>query len=64
MYYSNNLTDLASSENYEVLDSYTNSITKLRFLHKDCNTIFSMIPNKFIQGRRCPKCGGVQRQTT
>ena len=64
MSYSNNLTDLASSENYEVLDSYTNSITKLRFLHKDCNTIFSMIPNKFIQGRRCPKCGGVQRQTT
>ena len=44
---------------YEVLDEYINTDTKINFRHKKCNTIFKIEPDKFIyrnHKKYCPIC--------
>lgn len=41
---------------YELLGEYVNSSTKVRMRHLSCNHVYDVTPNKFQQGRRCPKC--------
>ena len=48
----NNLVD----NEYTVLDKYVNSSTKIRIKHNKCGNVYLVTPNKFLQGRRCPKC--------
>lgn len=51
---------------YEVLGKYVNSSTKILMKHhnKNCsNHIYSVTPNDFLTGYRCPKCGGTDRLT-
>lgn len=43
-------------DEYEVLDEYINSRTKIKFKHNECGHIFKTVPNSFIQGSRCPSC--------
>ena len=62
--YEERLISLASAEKYVVNDPYINSQTKISFTHTVCNHTFQMSPNKFMQGRRCPRCSGVERYTT
>ena len=38
------------------LDKYQNSKVKIKFKHRKCGNIFSMTPNSFFNGHRCPKC--------
>ena len=64
--YEQRVTALASSLGYEFVGPYTNSQTKALFRHVDgaCGGHeFSMTPNKFLGGRRCPRCAGVERYT-
>ena len=41
---------------YAVIGTYKNSKEKIEFQHLSCNRIFSMRPNDFQQGSRCPYC--------
>lgn len=41
---------------YELLDEYKKAIIKVRMKHVSCGHIWEITPNKFLQGRRCPKC--------
>jgi len=49
------ISDLVNNE-YTVLDKYINSSTKIRIKHNKCGKVYLVTPNKFLQGRRCPRC--------
>lgn len=42
---------------YEVLDTYISKRHEIFFKHNTCGTVFKKIPETFLIGRRCPKCG-------
>lgn len=48
-------------DEYLPLDSYSGSSTKIRFQHQKCSHIFSMTPNNFLSGNRCPKCRYIRK---
>ncbi|MBU8689510.1 hypothetical protein [Priestia megaterium] len=41
---------------YELLEKYVDAKTKIEIKHNKCNHVYSVNPNKFLGGRRCPKC--------
>lgn len=49
-----------TNNEYQVLDEYINSTTKIKFKHIVCGNIFEMTPNSFLMGCRCPKCSSKQ----
>jgi hypothetical protein len=63
-FYKEELNKLTKSEGYILLSEYINSQTKVKIKHIACGDEFEITPNKFKQGRRCPKCSGVKRYTT
>ena len=54
VWFKNKVSD--ADKNYEVLGEYINSKTKIELRHLFCNTIFSMRPEDFLRGQRCPEC--------
>jgi hypothetical protein len=44
------------NKEYEVLEKYVNTKTKLLMRHNICGLEYYVSPNKFLLGRRCPKC--------
>jgi hypothetical protein len=53
-------------DEYQVLGKYINSSTKILMKHNNiyCNNyIYSVTPNDFLTGYRCPKCGGTTKLT-
>ena len=53
-YFKNEVAELVGDE-YEVIDEYINTHTKIRFKH-NCGNVFKMSPHNFLEGQRCPKC--------
>lgn len=49
---------------YEVLDEYKNAKNKVLIKHNDCGYEWTILPNNFIKGKRCPKCAGNAHKTT
>ncbi|MFD1781622.1 hypothetical protein ACFSFW_23530 [Fredinandcohnia salidurans] len=53
------LYNLVGSE-YEVVGDYGGNKKKIKIKHNKCkngkHTIFEMVPNSFLSGRRCPEC--------
>lgn len=47
--------NLVGSE-YEILEEYIDTHTKILFKHNKCGTVYPVKPCKFIYGRRCPIC--------
>lgn len=47
--------ELTGSE-YTVIDTYSKSGIKLNIKHNTCGNIWSITPNNFLRGKRCPKC--------
>lgn len=45
-----------TGEEYEVIGIYKNSKTKIKIKHKNCGTFWSVKPNSFLSGSRCPNC--------
>jgi len=43
---------------YEFLEDYKNSQEKILVKHNTCGYTYKVSPDKFLQGRRCPKCSG------
>lgn len=41
---------------YSILSKYTNSKTKIDVIHNLCGTKYSVSPNNFLRGRKCPNC--------
>jgi Zn ribbon nucleic-acid-binding protein len=58
----NEVEKLVGSE-YSVVGNYINTHTKLRIVHNECGYEYEVEPNKFLHGRRCPKCAGKTRDT-
>ncbi len=51
---------------FSLLSEYEHDKKKIKFRHmnESCgNHEFSMTPNSFLQGQRCPKCGGTKKKT-
>ncbi|WP_228307310.1 hypothetical protein [Priestia sp. J2] len=46
---------------YELLEKYVDAKTKIEIKHNKCNHVYPVSPNKFIGGRRCPKCTAKKR---
>lgn len=42
--------------NYEVLSEYSTAKTKITMKHNECGYKYDVIPDKFLQGQRCPQC--------
>jgi len=51
----NEVKELVGIE-YEFLETYVNTKTKLKVRHNICNNIYLIKPNDFQQGHRCPYC--------
>ncbi len=43
-------------EEYEPLNEYVTQSTKMKVLHKKCNTTFEVVPDSLIRGSGCPRC--------
>lgn len=48
-------------DNFEILEQYTNSYTKIKILHKKCGLIFEATPSGFLSYIGCPECSIKQR---
>lgn len=49
---------------YEILGRYENTKTKINVKHITCGKIYSVTPNHFVEGRRCPFCANNILKTT
>jgi hypothetical protein len=48
-----------TNDGYDVLDEYKTNKDKMRFKHKECDTVFEMSPNNFLNSNvktKCPVC--------
>lgn len=45
-------------DDYEFIGEYVNAKTKMKVKHKLCNYEYTVTPNTFLNGNRCPKCSG------
>ena len=43
-------------DEYEFLEEYINSQTKIKIRHNVCGHEYEVAPNHFLHGNRCPKC--------
>jgi hypothetical protein len=53
-------------EEYKIIGEYINTSEKILMRHTACNHEYSVSPNKFLSGRRCPECSkkkGSQKQS-
>jgi len=57
--------DLVGNE-YSICEGeeYQTTNTKIKIIHNKCNHVHLIRPNKFLSGRRCPKCSGKLRKDT
>ena len=53
--YSDQVNMITNGE-YEVIEDYVNTHTKILHKHTTCGNIYPVTPNKFLYGRRCPVC--------
>jgi hypothetical protein len=56
--------ELALKEGYAILDNiYIQVKSPMMFVHKECGNVFSSNLDRFLQGKRCPKCSGTMKFT-
>lgn len=58
----NEVFDLVGNE-YEVIDEYINSYTKIKIKHNVCGNIYNTAPHLFLTGTRCPYCSESKGET-
>lgn len=54
--------DLVRDE-YRVIGCYKTAFTKIDMLHVECGRIWNVVPNSFLNGRRCGLCFGSHKRT-
>lgn len=47
-------------DEYTILGEYVDTRTKIPTRHNLCGTVWDLSPNKFLMGRRCPKCAVIR----
>ena len=52
----NRINELTEKNEYKLLTEYKDTFTKVKIKHNKCGKIFSMRPNDFLNGERCPYC--------
>jgi Zn ribbon nucleic-acid-binding protein len=45
---------------YEICGEYVNRMTKIKVLHKPCNTLYEVLPRDILNGVGCKKCKGIK----
>ncbi|OJG37648.1 hypothetical protein RV01_GL001256 [Enterococcus dispar] len=50
-----------SNSEYQLLSKYVNDGEYINVKHKDCGLEYSVVAGAFLNGRRCPKCGIINR---
>ena len=50
--------------NYTLLSEYLKSNIKIKIKHNICGQIYTVKPNDFLSGNRCPICYGTHKKTT
>ena len=58
----NEIYELVGDE-YEFLEEYKNSKTKIKCKHNMCRYEWGIIPSSFLRGTRCPRCAGNEVKT-
>lgn len=48
--------EILGEGDYEFLENYVNTKTKIKCRHKKCGNEYLVIPAAFLRGSRCPKC--------
>lgn len=43
-------------DHYEILEKYKNRRSKMKVLHKECGSVWDVLPPDFIKGSECPHC--------
>ncbi|WP_079913037.1 hypothetical protein [Paenibacillus sp. 32352] len=51
-------------EEYRVLGEYKNARTKIEMQHMSCGYHYSIVPDSFLRGTRCPACYGKIKKNT
>lgn len=49
---------------YTLLTPYKTSRTKIKVKHNKCGNVYTILPNRFMSGDRCPKCSSNHKLTT
>lgn len=55
---------LLTGDEYVFLEEYSTATCKLMVVHNKCGYKYSVSPNKFLGGRRCPNCFGANKRNT
>ena len=61
--FSKEVIELTNNE-YNLVSEYITNKIKVQILHKKCNNVYEVRPDRFIQGDRCPYCAKVKKYTT
>lgn len=48
---------------YSILGQYKNSTSKINIKHELCGSIYSVAPNNFLAGYRCPHCSSTSKKS-
>lgn len=51
-------------DKYSLLSEYISDSEKVKLKHNECGHIWNITPSHYKQGKRCPKCKGVNKKTT
>lgn len=51
-------------DKYSLLSEYISDSEKVKLKHNECGHIWNISPSHYKQGKRCPKCKGVNKKTT
>lgn len=51
-------------DEYTLLTPYKTSRTKIKVKHNKCGNVYTVLPNRFMGGDRCPKCSSNHKLTT
>jgi len=49
---------------YTVMSEYVTALEGIILKHNGCKTVFTMAPNDFLKGQRCPMCYGTPKKNT
>lgn len=52
-----------AGDEYSVIGEYKNAATKILLRHNECEREYSVVPQSFLNGTRCPYCAGKNKTT-
>lgn len=62
-YFDNEVSELTNGE-YVPMSPFVKISEKVEMLHKSCGNVYEVTPDKFLRGRRCPRCANEARSNS